>query len=180
MIVISNHVKTIGMKYPPGSLIRINLAWIDGIEDVKAIIKNTRGHKIYLDYPTGRRKPPAPKFPIEEAIKICNKNRKKIAYFAFSNAEDPEAVKLIRSQVHPSVKLAPKIETQIGVNNLKQIAAAAQTDMIMLDAEDLYTDCKTDPATFSAFKELARQSCKDIGINCLELKGVVFSHESKP
>jgi citrate lyase beta subunit len=78
------------------------------------------------------------------------------------------------------VKLAPKIETQIGVNNLKEIAAAAETDLIMLDAEDLYTDCKTDPAVFSSYKAQARQSCKDIGIICLELKGVVFSHESKP
>jgi pyruvate kinase len=177
MIVISNHVKTIGMDYPPGSLIRINLAWAGSVNDVKAIIDGAVGHKIWLDYPTGRTKPPAPSMTLMDAINICKEFADHIEYFAFSNAEDPNIIQMIRALVPEKVKLAPKVETTFGVHHLKDIINASKADLIMLDKEDLYVDCGAKPEDFNMFVAEARKWCKENSVICLELKGVIFSHD---
>lgn len=177
MIVISNHVNTIGMEYPTGSLIRINLAWTGGVDDVKKIIDGANGHKIWLDYPTGRTKPPKPSMSLMDAIKICREFAANIEYFAFSNAEDPNLIELIRALVPENVKLAPKVETIFGVDHLEEIIKASKADLIMLDKEDLYVDTNASPDKFNEHVSKARIWCKTNNVICLELKGVVFSHE---
>lgn len=174
MIVISNHVKHIGMEYPPDSLIRINLAWAGGIDDVKKIIDGAKGHKIWLDYPTGRTKPPKPSMTLMDAIRICKEFAECIEYFAFSNAEDPNQIEMIRALVPENVKLAPKIETINGVNHLSDIIKASKGDLIMLDKEDLYVACEMDVERFNWFVNATRSWCKERGVICLELKGVIF------
>lgn len=174
MIVVSNHIKTIGMEYPPDSLVRINLAWAGGIEDVKKIIDNAGVHKIWLDYPTGRTKPPQPSMTLMDAIKICRDFKEHIEYFAFSNAEDVNVIQMIRELVPDTVKLAPKVETKFGVEHLINIINASCTDLIMLDKEDLYVDCGTSPEVFNSYVNKARKFCKENNVICLELKGVVF------
>lgn len=177
MIVISNHIHTIGMKYPDGAVIRINLAWVSTLDAVDAIIKNAVGHKIWMDYPTGRTKPPAPNMSLMEAIRMCNAHRNSVAYFAFSNAEDRNTIELIRHVVDPIIELVPKIETRRGIDNFANIIAAAKTSTIMLDKEDLYIDCDTNPDLFNAQVTKVRNDCVQAGVTCLELKGVIFGHQ---
>lgn len=177
MIVISNHVNTIGMEYPAGSLIRINLAWAGGPDDVRKIIDGAKGHKIWLDYPTGRTKPPRPSMSLMDAIRICKEFSDHVEYFAFSNAEDPNLIELIRALVPANVKLAPKVETTYGVDHLEDIIGSSKADLIMLDKEDLYVDCGANPDEFNNLVSRAREWCKRYGVICLELKGVIFSHE---
>jgi hypothetical protein len=180
-IVISNHVKAIGMEYPKGSFIRINLAWAGTVSEVKNIINNAGDHKIYLDYPTGRTKPPQPSMTLLEAQNIANEFAEHIAYFAFSNAWDaakPDFIAAMRKTVDKRIKLVPKIETKGGVNHLEEIVRAADTDMVMLDAEDLYVNCNHSPKIFDKYKKKCRQRCKELGVMCIELKGVVFGYES--
>lgn len=182
LIVISNHVRAIGMSYPKDALIRINLAWIKGgVEEVERIIEDVKPHKIYLDYPTGRTKPPQPSMSLEEAIHIANTFPNRISHFAFSNAWDAadiETIVLMRDIIDDNIKLVPKIETKGGVNHLDKIIEAADTNMVMLDAEDLYVNCKHNPKIFEKYKTKCRNRCKELGVTCIELKGVVFSYES--
>lgn len=181
LIVISNHVKAIGMPYPSGALIRINVAWIKSADDVQQIIKDVRPHNVYLDYPTGRTKPPRPTLTLKEAQDIANSFAGDVTHFAFSNAWDaakPKFIAKMRESVAANIKLVPKIETKGGVDHLKEIVDAAKTDMVMLDAEDLYVACKHNPKIFEQYKAKCRKRCKELGVTCIELKGVVFGYEA--
>lgn len=175
MIVISHHVKKIGMQYPKDAVIRINVAWVESKAELEVILKELKGHRIWLDYPTGRTKPPMPKFSLEEAIEFAKKYQ--IEYFAFSNAEDTKVIEEIRNKVPSHVLLVPKVETIKGVNNVRAILKSAKTNIIMLDQEDLYTDVKGNQHEFDRLVKQCRNECKSVGATCLELKGVVFGHE---
>jgi pyruvate kinase len=177
LIVISNHVRSLGLPYPSGALVRINLAWIqNGAGEAQALIDEIRasGHRVFLDYPTGRNKPPKPTLTLKEAITLCNSNADAVALFAFSNAEDINVIELIRDSVHAGVGLCPKIETQVGGSNLKEIIKAAKCWAIMLDAEDLYADCEHDGTLLTKWKDIIRTECSKMNVTCLELKGVIF------
>lgn len=175
MIVISNHVNAIGMEYPKDSVIRINVAWIESKQALEKILKDLHGRAIWLDYPTGRTKPPRPKFSLDETIEFTKKYP--MHYFAFSNAEETSLVQSIRSKVPQHITLVPKIETTKGIANLANIVSAARTKTIMLDKEDLYTDVKGNQQEFERLVNLCREDCKKLGVTCLELKGVVFGHD---
>lgn len=55
VLVISNHVHTLGMTFPPDSFVRINLAWMPSMEAVEKVIEKCP-NPIFLDFPTGRTK----------------------------------------------------------------------------------------------------------------------------
>ena len=178
MLVISNHVRTLGMEWPEGALIRINLAWIQGgIEEARKIIQEIEasGHMSFLDMPTGRRKYPRPSMTLKQAIQICKENIKSVKLFAFSNAEDVNIIEVIRDAVPSEIGLCPKIETPTGVTNLKDIVRAAKAKVIMLDAEDLAMSVDGDNEKVANLKESVRSTCKEIGVTCLELRGVIFA-----
>lgn len=162
------------MSYPENSVIRINTAWINSIDELEKILDSLKGHRIWLDYPTGRTKPPLPKFKMEEIIQFAKTHL--IEYFAFSNAEDSEFIKSIRESIPELVKLVPKIETKRGVENIKDILDSAKTDMIMLDKEDLYLDVSGNQEEFQNLISICREKCEEFNVTCLELKGVVFGH----
>ena len=175
MLVISNHVRAVGMDYPKDAVIRINIAWISSKDELEKILKDLQGYEVWLDYPTGRTKPPQPKFSLDEAIEFTKKY--KINYFAFSNAEDSELINEIRKKVPLPVLLVPKIETIKGVNNLNAILRSAKTNIVMLDKEDLYMDVKGNQQEFERLVAQCREQCNNANATCLELKGVVFGHE---
>jgi len=174
MLIISNNVKSIGMEFPKDAVIRINIAWIRSLEDLVKILTDNASHDIWVDYPTGRRKPPVPTLAWEDVVGLLPYYNN-VKYFAFSNGEEAEAVKEIRSQVPSDIKLIPKIETVKGIKNLLAIVEAAQTDTIMFDAEDLYTDLSGDAMIFGLLSDYTRKLCADNGITCLRLQGVIFA-----
>lgn len=180
-IVISHHVKAIGLEYPPNALIRVNIAWAGSSDEVRKIIEDIKPHKIYLDYPTGRTKPPTPVMDFTTALDIANEFVGDVTHFAFSNAWDAtpkEQMEWMRKYVKPEIKLVPKIETKGGIDNLKEVIDATKTDMVMLDAEDLYVNCQHNPTIFNEYKTKCREGCKALGVTCIELKGVVFGYEA--
>jgi pyruvate kinase len=174
MIVISNNVRNLDLEIPDTAVIRINIAWINTIKELEEIIKLNAGNDVWVDYPTGRKKPPVPKLMYDEVIKILKKY-KNIQYFAFSNAEEASFVWDIRKQVPKKIKLIPKIETVEGVRNLVNIVKAAETDTIMLDKEDLYTDVNHDPKCFEIFCDYVKKVAKENNIKVLSLQGVIFA-----
>ena len=174
MLVISNHVKKIGLPIPRGAVVRINIAWLESVGGLAQLIWENSTHDVWVDYPTGRKKPPVPKIPWFDCIHILKKY-KNVKYFAFSNAEEPDTCRHIRKEIPAKIKLVPKIETVEGVRNLVAIAEASKTDMIMFDKEDLYSDLGNDPKLFEIFVDYVNKVCKEHKIQCLSLQGVIFA-----
>lgn len=174
MLVISNHVKTLGLPLPKDVIIRINIAWLQSLEQLENIILENSEHAVWVDYPTGRTKPPVPLLTLGEAISCLHKF-KNVKYFAFSNAEDINIIQLIRQAVPNRIKLIPKIETSKGVSNLEKILLASETDMVMLDVEDLYSNCLNIPSELKKEIDIFNQKVKNFNIKVFKLGGVIFS-----
>lgn len=171
MIISNNSLKYFDVL-PSNLIIRINVAWCTSVEQLLTIIHNST-HPIYLDYPTGRTKPPVPTISLEDAIKIANDNYR-VKYFAFSNAEDANMVKELRKQINPRIQLVPKIETTVGVTNMVAICEAGQTDMVMLDHEDLYVNVKCDSKLFNEYMDLTFELGKKFSIHVYKVQGIIF------
>jgi pyruvate kinase len=179
LLIISNHVSRIGMTFPKDAIIRINTAWVNSKAELSDILADARktGHKVFLDYPSGRVKPPAPVLSIKEVISLAESNEDIIRFFAFSNAESRDFIQLVRQAVPSKIMLVPKIETSLGIINFDEIIESAQTRVIMLDKEDLYVNVGSDVQTFNQLVDDVKEQCQLAGVTCLELKGVVFSHD---
>ncbi len=171
-MIISNNATKLFDTLPTDLVIRINVAWCKSIEELKTIIDNAT-HPIYLDYPTGRSKPPKPTISLEDVIYLANTSFR-VKYFAFSNAEDPEEVVKLRKMIYPRVKLVPKIETVIGVENVVKICNAANTDMIMLDHEDLYVNVNHDSDKYNLYMDKVKIICKMHNIDLYKVQGIIF------
>lgn len=175
-MIISNNALKFFDKLPSDLIIRINVAWCHSVEQLLTIIHNST-HPIYLDCPTGRSKPPVPTIPLEEVIKIANDNYR-VHYFAFSNAEDPLMVTKLREQINSRIKLVPKIETTKGVINMVEICKAGQTNMVMLDHEDLYVNVNHNSKEFNDYMWLVMEKGRENNIKVFKVQGIIFD-ESK-
>ncbi|OHA65127.1 MAG: hypothetical protein A2672_03265 [Candidatus Wildermuthbacteria bacterium RIFCSPHIGHO2_01_FULL_49_22b] len=173
MLIVSNHLMAKGgFVLPDHAVVRVNVAWIPTKEKLVETLGEIK-HDIYLDYPQGRTKPPKPTIALHETIAIIPQFPQ-IKHFAVSNVEDPEAIHAIKTQLPSHVGIVPKIETRRGIENLEAIVEKIQNRYIMFDKEDLYLDVDRDPVQFEALIDLARQKSKKLGIEILELHGVVF------
>lgn len=164
MIVISNHL-TDKMPIPEDAIIRINLAWFDDYQSAKSAVEV--GGDIYLDFPSGRTKPPKPTIEFRDAVVLAMKNEN-VKYFAISNAENIDLLTALQLLM-PDKTIVPKIETATGVNLLSEMKRVGITT-VMLDKEDLYVNVGTDSVLYEKLIENVRNS----GLNVLELQGVVF------
>ena len=171
MIIVSNNLQG-KMNLSVNAIIRINMAWIKTRKELEGIIKNTK-KSVYLDFPKGRSKPPKPILTLEDAVYVMKKYNN-IKYFAISNAESAKALSKLRKIVPTNIKIVPKIESKVGIKNVISVARAAQTDTIMFDKEDLYTDVNKNNKVFEQLIEKLRKTAKKGKINVLELQGVVF------
>lgn len=165
MLIISNNM--IGrMPIPDDAVIRINLAWVKSVKEVYDIVDKLK-HNVYLDYPSGRTKPPKPSLNIADALELCNIG--KVKYFAVSNVESPDYLTVLVHAVPDGVEVVPKIETEEGVKNLPELMKTGITQ-IMLDKEDLYVNVGADIERYEKLVEEVR----NCGIKVLELVGVCF------
>jgi len=153
---------------------RVNLAWMRDKHHALETLKGIVDHKIFLDFPHGRSKPPKPNMTLSDALELMNQVEN-VRYFAISNVEEYESMTDLRSKMPSHVELVPKIETKRGVNNLQRIIEGAQTKTVMLDKEDLYNDVNKDVELFEMCIKLARNDATKNGATLLELRGVVFS-----
>jgi len=173
MLLISNNVEELGVPYPKDAVIRINTAWVNTKDSLITELNRLKDYSIYLDFPIGRSKPPLPKMTWKEILEVVAVY-KNIKYVAWSNAEKPEDLKYARFQLPEDVMLVPKIETLIGVLKLEEIVAASDTKLIMIDKEDLATAAKS-AEVYQHFLEHARMVAQQLGIEAIELKGVIFN-----
>ncbi len=172
MLVVSNHCyDSIGS--PADAVIRCNLAWSKDRDDAERTVSQLRGHKIFLDFPQGRTKPPKPVVTLDEAIALANKYE--VDFFAVSNVESPYSLLGIRSLLKESIEICPKIETKRGVAAMSQIIKKVGVKYIMLDKDDLFVDVGHDNKAFEAWVQQARNHAAFEKVYLLELTGVVFS-----
>jgi hypothetical protein len=150
----------------------VNVAWVNSVEELHGILDRVK-HDIYLDYPQGRTKPPTPVISLQDTIATAHKFPH-VKHFAVSNVEDPEDIFQIKSQLPAHIGIVPKIETELGIENLEKIVQKIQNQYIMFDKEDLYLDVDRDSEKFQSLIDTARQKSKELGIEILELHGVVF------
>lgn len=174
MFIVSNHLQAVKFPIRSTHIVRINIAWIKDKEELMQIIKGVRGHKVLLDFPSGRFKPPQTKLTLEEVVEVAKKFIY-IKYLAWSNVEDKSQLVELREKIGDlKVQLVPKIETAKGVENLASICKGI-TKLAMLDKEDLYLNLEKNNDLYNTMVEQVRKIASDNKINLLELVGVIFA-----
>ena len=204
MFIISQNLSKYGY-IPKSSVLRINLAWIYDLNELKRILTKYPDSKIFLDLPKGRTKPPNNKYTLQD-IECFFKDYKNIAYFAISNVESNSDLEPYKSIIPNKVTLVPKIESKMGVKNMADIIKGLGDEkIVMLDHDDLYSSlvkskmCGTDrriPSDYFSdkdgeapnwdcsgeFSELVKELidfCEINDVKLLRTVGVIFSDDEK-
>ena len=86
MRIFSQNLTNYDIPIPENSIFRINLAWINSLDELEELLQKHSESKIFVDLPIGRTKPPNNKYSFEDLISILKSN-KNIKYFAISNIE---------------------------------------------------------------------------------------------
>ena len=182
MLIISQNLTNYEINIPQDAVFRINLAWINNLKELEAILEKHRTRKIFLDLPANRTKPPNNKYSIDELAPIIKSNQN-IKYFAVSNINSTDDLEMYVDIIPENVILVPKIESVEGISNIKQITDALGTNkIIMFDHDDLYSSIIKSKQSISKFLEYFNklvEYCKNNNIILLRTVGVVFSDKEK-
>ena len=182
MLIVSQNLTNYEMDIPQDAIFRINLAWINNLKELEVILEKHRSHKIFLDLPANRTKPPNNKYDVDELIPIIKSNQN-IKYFAVSNINSIDDLEMYFNIIPENVILVPKIESVEGISNIKQITDALGTNrIIMLDHDDLHSSIIKSKQPISKFLECFNtlvEYCKNNNVVLLRTVGVVFSDEEK-
>lgn len=168
---------------PPDCIFRINLAWVNEIDELKLLLKKYIEQKIFLDLPVGRTKPPNNRYSMDDITPVLNEYPN-IKFLAISNVNNKNDVEKYLPEVPTSITLIPKIESTDGINNISEIINSLpnQEKIVMLDHDDLYTSVmnKHNSPTFfkKYFLELS-EFCNKNNVTLLRTVGVIFSDEEK-
>ena len=92
MRIISQNVTNYGIEVSKDTIFRINLAWCNSIDELKAMLQKHRDNKIFLDLPIKRIKTPNNRYTLDDLIPIISSHQQ-IKYFAVSNVESPDDLK---------------------------------------------------------------------------------------
>ena len=153
MLIVSQNLTNYEMDIPQDAVFRVNLAWINNLKELEVILGKHRSHKIFLDLPTNRTKPPNNKYGIDELIPIIKSNQN-IRYFSVSNINSVDDLEMYFDIIPKHIVLIPKIESVEGVSNIKQITDALGTNkIIMFDHDDLYSSIIKSKQSISKFLE---------------------------
>ena len=180
MRIFSQNIINYGIPVPENSILRINLAWINSIEELEIILEKNKNTEIFLDLPVGRTKPPNNKYSFDDIVIILKKNEN-IKYFAISNVNSADNIREIIEKIPKHVALVPKIESPDGVKNIEQITKIlGNKKIIMLDHDDLYSNLikkNEKPEKFKEYILNLSNFCQKNNIIMLRTIGVIFSDE---
>tara|TARA_B110000438_G_C15668796_1_gene587244 strand:+ start:397 stop:966 length:570 start_codon:yes stop_codon:yes gene_type:complete len=182
MRIFSQNLMNYNIPIPEGSIFRINLAWINTLDELKTILKKYEYSKIFMDLPIGRTKPPNNKYSFDDLMPILNSN-KNIQYFAISNVNSSQDLNFFIDKIPKHVTLVPKIESPEGILNIKDTTDALGIEkVIMLDHDDLYSNLikkNENPEKFKYYITYLTDFCQKNNIVLLRTIGVVFSDDEK-
>ena len=182
MRIFSQNIINYGIPVPENSILRINLAWINSIEELELILQKNNNSDIFLDLPVGRTKPPNNKYSFDDIVIILKKNDN-IRYFAISNVNSADNIRELIEKIPKHVSLVPKIESPDGVKNIEEITKLlGDKKIIMLDHDDLYSNLikkNEEPEKFKEYISNLTNFCQKNNIIMLRTIGVIFSDEEK-
>lgn len=183
MLIISQNARNYGIPFPDDTILRINLAWVNNLSELKELLEKNHDYQIFLDLPVGRIKPPNNKYSLDELIPIIS-NHNNIKYFAVSNIEKKSDLDVYVKIIPKKITIIPKIESPKGVSNIEEIMTNIHSldKVIMLDHDDLYSNIlkqNEKTSTFSDYVNKLKNFCDKNNITLLRTIGVIFSDEEK-
>ena len=181
MLILSQNLTNYEIDIPQDAIFRVNLAWVNNLKELEVILGKHRSHKIFLDLPVNRTKPPNNKYGINELIPIIKSNQN-IKYFAVSNINSIDDLEIYLNIIPKHVILVPKIESVEGISNIKQITDHLVNKIIMFDHDDLYSSIIQSKQPISKFLECFNNLvdyCNNHNVILLRTIGVVFSDQEK-
>ena len=180
MRIFSQNLTNYNIPVPENSIFRINLAWVNTLDELRTLLKKHEKSEIFMDLPIGRTKPPNNKYSFNDIIDILNEN-KNIKYFAISNVNSSKDLEKFINKIPNHVSLVPKIESPEGVTNIKNITnMLGEKKIIMLDHDDLFSNMIKKNENAEKFKDYIMdltEFCKTNNVTMLRTIGVVFSDE---
>lgn len=183
MLIASQNLTNYGVPIPENTIFRINLAWTNSLDELEILLKKHHEHKIFVDLPIHRTKPPNNKYSLEDLIPILE-SHSNVKYLAISNVESANDIKKHLELLPSSITLIPKIESPTGVNNIDEImnSIPSQEKVAMLDHDDLYSSMlkRNEPSSnFVNYVNKLGEYCSKNNIILLRTIGVIFSDDEK-
>ena len=183
MLIVSQNISQYSISFPNDVIYRINLAWINNLQELERLLKKHDKQKIFLDLPINRIKPPNNKYSLDDIVSILN-SYENIKYFAISNVNNANDLESYNDLIPKNVTIVPKIESPDGISNVSEIVQAipGQEKILMLDHDDLFsalTKLAEPPSNFKNYINELVEFCKENNITLLRTIGVIFSDEEK-
>jgi len=182
MLIVSQNLSNYGIPIPPNATFRINLAWVNSLDELNGILEKHTTHSIFLDLPINRTKPPANNYSVTDLIPILSAH-KNIKYFAISNVNSKNDLEEYLRLIPKDITLVPKIESPEGVSNIKEITESlGEEKVVMLDHDDLYSALIKQgqhPSEFKNYTNKLVDFCSKNKVMLLRTIGVLFSDEEK-
>ncbi len=183
MLIVSQNALDHQIVFPEDTIFRINLAWINSIEELENLLQKHENKPIFLDLPKGRIKPPNNRYSLEDLFTILNAY-KNIKYFAISNVNSSDDLDIYIKVIPKNIILVPKIESITGVLNIQEIIDHIPTNekIVMLDHDDLYSNIiknKEPPSKFTEYIAQLQKFTDKNNVILLRTIGVIFSEEEK-
>ena len=183
MLIVSQNISQYSVSFPNDVIYRINLAWINNVQELESLLKKHDKQKIFLDLPINRIKPPNNKYSLDDIVPILN-SYENIKYFAISNVNNANYLESYNELIPKNITIVPKIESPDGISNVSEIVQAipGQEKILMLDHDDLFsalTKLAEPPSNFKNYINELVEFCKENNITLLRTIGVIFSDEEK-
>ena len=182
MLIISQNASNYAIPFPDDVIYRINLAWVNSIQEFQDLLKKYKNKKIFLDLPIKRVKPPNNNYSLQDIIHILQSNNN-IKYFAVSNVDSKENILEFLKYLPKNIIIVPKIESPTGINNIEEISnLLGKEKIIMLDHDDLYSSMlksNDDPKNFPKYVKSLVDFCDSNNMTLLRTVGVMFADTEK-
>ena len=183
MLIISQNLTNYDISLPNDAIFRINLAWVNSLDELSKLLKKHENQAVFLDLPRNRTKPPHNKYSFKEISEIIKKFSN-VRYFAISNIDQPDDLNEYIELLSDDIVIVPKIESHIGVKNIDKIISKIKNPqkIIMLDHDDLYTNLlkhNESPEKFSYYINNLSKFCKENNIEMLRTIGIIFASETR-
>jgi len=183
MLIVSQNAMNYDLDFPKDSVLRINLAWCNSLEELEDNLNRHKEYKIFIDLPIGRIKPPSNRYTLEQIIPVL-KSYENIHYFAISNVEDADDLTEFLDLIPKTITIVPKIESPKGVENVDRILEKLdyKERYLMLDHDDLFSSIKREngnPSDFQKYIKILIDKCNENKVGLLRTVGVVFSDDEK-
>ncbi len=175
MLLISQNLAKYDMVFPEETIFRINLAWVNNIQELIDILKKHENHPLFLDLPVGRLKPPDNKYTLEDLITIL-RSYEQIKYFAVSNVTSSNDISKYIELLPKNIIIVPKIENPSSIDNISEKinSLLENLDKFKKQIKEIRSKTVYNIGRSRYVKKLV-DFCKKNNITLLRARGIIFS-----